>query len=225
MRTLAGPPAAPPPRAAAAGESANREQTTVAASGRGDERAALTAAMDRHADGDGPAFEEVYDLLAPRLTAFFLRRTRARASAEDLTQQTLLQMHRARQSFARGSDVVPWAFAIARHLFIDSRRRKGEVRFASAEEEEAHATERISGEGVPEEIAAAKQMAARADAELERLPEPQRAAYRLVREEGLSVAQAAEVLATTPAAVKQRLFRAYESLRAALGIDDPEALS
>jgi RNA polymerase sigma-70 factor (ECF subfamily) len=176
--------------------------------------------MDRYADGDAKAFGEVYDRLAPRLGAFFLRRTHDRARAEDLTQQTLLHMHRARQSFVRGSDVIPWAFAIARRLLIDSRRRRRtHVLFASADD--AAALElRAAGDALPEEVASTKQMAARARAELERIPAPQRAAYHLVREEGLSVAEAAEALATTPAAIKQRLYRAYEALRATLDIGE-----
>ncbi|CAN93642.1 MULTISPECIES: RNA polymerase sigma factor [Sorangium] len=186
-----------------------------------DQRAALSAAMDRYADGDAKAFGEIYDLLAPRLGAFFLRHTRDHAHAEDLTQQTLLQMHRARQSFVRGSDVTPWAFAIGRRLLIDSRRRrKNEVLFDSADDGAGALHLRVSRDAIPEEVASTKQMAARASAEFERLPEPQRAAYQLVRGDGLTVAEAAQVLGTTASAVKQRVFRAYEALRATLGIGD-----
>ncbi len=75
-----------------------------------------TSAMDRYAQGDDAAFSELYDALAPRLYGYLLRQTRNNARAEDLTQQTFLQMHCARGRFVRGADVVPWAFAIARRL-------------------------------------------------------------------------------------------------------------
>jgi RNA polymerase sigma-70 factor (ECF subfamily) len=48
------------------------------------------------------------------------------------------------------------------------------------------------------------------------MPEAHRVAYILVRQEGLSVAEAAEVVGTTPTAMKLRAHRAYEALRAAL---------
>jgi RNA polymerase sigma-70 factor (ECF subfamily) len=48
------------------------------------------------------------------------------------------------------------------------------------------------------------------------LPALQRDAFTLIRFEGLSVAEAAQVLGTTEGAVKVRAFRAYEALRAAL---------
>jgi RNA polymerase sigma-70 factor (ECF subfamily) len=182
---------------------------------------ALTTAMDRYADGDATAFAEVYDQLAPRLLAFFHRNTHDRGAAEDLTQQTLLHMHRARATFVRGSDVVPWAFAIGRRLLIDSRRRcKKEILFGSAADEAAALDQRLSWDDGPDALAVAGEMAARTRAELSRLPEPQRAAYDLVRNDGLSVAEAAQVLGVTVPAVKQRLFRAYEALRGALGIGD-----
>jgi RNA polymerase sigma-70 factor (ECF subfamily) len=183
-------------------------------------RAALTAAMDRYADGDTAAFHEVYALVAPRLRAFFLRHTRDLGRAQDLAQQTLLQVHCARQSFVRGSDAMPWIVAIGRRLLIDSyRRRKHEVFFTTAEACAEALDERVSWDGAPDEMAVTDEMAAQARAELLRLPAPQRAAYELVRMDGLSIAEAAKVLGTTASAVKQRLFRAYEALRGALEIE------
>jgi len=51
---------------------------------------------------------------------------------------------------------------------------------------------------------------------LDALPETQRAAYRLVKQEGLSLKSAAEVLGTSVTAVKLRTHRAYQALRAVL---------
>jgi RNA polymerase sigma-70 factor, ECF subfamily len=47
---------------------------------------AASAAMDRYACGEDRAFSELYDLLAPRLSAFLLRRTRDASYTEDLLQ-------------------------------------------------------------------------------------------------------------------------------------------
>ena len=83
------------------------------------------SAMDRYAaSGDAAAFSELYDLLAPRLCGYLLRQTRDPSLTEDLLQQTMLQIHYARARFIRGARVTPWAFAIARRLFIDGLRRR-----------------------------------------------------------------------------------------------------
>src|SRR5262249_20161831 len=83
------------------------------------------SAMDRYAQGDEASFSELYDALAPRLYGYLLRQTRNDTRAEDLLQQTFLQIHCARGRFIPGADVVPWAFAIARRLLIDGVRRSG----------------------------------------------------------------------------------------------------
>jgi len=69
---------------------------------------------------------------------------------------------------------------------------------------------------VPDALAISKQQEGRAREELERMPESHRTAYMLVRQEGLSIAEAAEIVGTTPTAIKLRAHRAYEALRAAL---------
>ena len=52
---------------------------------------------------------------------------------------------------------------------------------------------------------------------LDALPETQRTAYRLVKQEGVSLKKAAHMLGTSVTAVKLRTHRACQALRAALG--------
>ncbi len=87
-----------------------------------DRSAAADAAMERYADGDDGAFDELYDLLAPPLYRALLRQTRDAERAEDLVQQTMLQLHLTRGRFQRGSSVFPWAFALARRKLVDEIR-------------------------------------------------------------------------------------------------------
>jgi RNA polymerase sigma-70 factor (ECF subfamily) len=178
--------------------------------------------MDRYAEGADAAFGEVYDLLAPRLLAYFHRLLGDRDRAEDVVQQTLLQMHAARRNYVTGSDVLPWAFAIGRHVAIDAHRRtRNETLFPTAEGDAAALDLTVDRASSPDDLAATRQMADLVRAELDRLPAAQRAAYDLVRTEGLSVANAAEILGTTPTAVKLRVHRVYQMLRAVLGGGEP----
>jgi RNA polymerase sigma-70 factor (ECF subfamily) len=177
--------------------------------------AALDAAMDRYARGDDAAFEEVYDGLAPRLQSFLLRYTHDRARAEDVVQQTMLQIHRARGRFTLGGHVVPWAFAIARRLLIDMHRRGGREVLAPTDDDTV--TQLLAAVDAPaDDVAIAKEVATHLAAELARLPEKQRVAFELIKQDGLSLAEAAQVLGTTVPAVKLRAHRAYEAMRAVL---------
>lgn len=177
--------------------------------------AGLDAAMDRYARGDDSAFAAVYDALAPRLLGFLLRQTRDRARAEDVVQQTMLQIHRARGRFEPGAQVVPWAFAIARRLLIDSHRRGGREVLAKDDEDSARDL-LVALDAPADDVAIAKELAARIQTVLDGIPDNQRIAFELIKQEGLSVAEAAQTLGTTVAAVKLRAHRAYEALRAAL---------
>src|SRR5580698_4913932 len=172
-------------------------------------------AMDRYAGGDDGAFSTLYDLLAPRLYGYFLRQTRSADLADDLTQQTLLKIHRARGQFLRGAAVTPWAFAIGRRLLIDSlRRHRREV----TPNDDDDTFERVSSDAPSaDELVAAQETAHRIQRALLRLPASQRVAFELVKQEGLTFAEAAEALGTTVAAVKLRAHRAYEALRGILG--------
>ncbi len=179
------------------------------------------AAMDRYARGDDCAFADVYDAVTPGVHAYLVRQTRDRARADDLLQQTLLQMHRNRGSYVAGLPVLPWAFAIARRLYIDElRRNKADALWSARGIQEG---DRLAS-SLPEDELLSREMAHLIEAELARIPEPQRVAFELLRIDGLSHDQAAQVLGTTVSAVKQRAFRAYSAIRAVLGrrFDDPK---
>lgn len=169
-------------------------------------------AMQRYACGDEAGFAELYDEL-PRLHRFALRWTRSRSAAEDVVQQTLLQMHVARHRFVRGGAVVPWAYAIARRLLIDLGRR---VAREVLRADDARDPEEAATTPSPEEALHYRRLEAEARRDLASLPSAWRESFELVKFEGLSVAEAAEVLGITPGMVKIRTHRATAALREAV---------
>jgi RNA polymerase sigma-70 factor (ECF subfamily) len=176
------------------------------------------AAMERYSNGDDAAFTELYDAIASRLLGFLRKATRDGVAAEDLMQQTFLQIHRARGSFIRGAAVMPWALAIAKRLVIDSaRRRRVELGlFMHATADDARITSEPAATVAADDALDACRLERRVQRRLDALPETQRTAYQLVKQEGLSLKRAAEVLGTSVTAVKLRTHRAYKALRAVL---------
>jgi RNA polymerase sigma-70 factor (ECF subfamily) len=178
------------------------------------ERARLNAAMDAYADGDDGAFAAVYDLLAPRLVAYFARH--GAAAHEDLVHDTLLNVHRARRNYATGSDVLPWVFCIARRVLIDAYKKSRREQQYRASEDEAHAAEgrpdRSSG---PDGFAMAGDAARVMNAAMGRLPESLRAAWAL-HLEGLGAPEVAATLGISQNAAEIRLCRVREVLRRAI---------
>jgi RNA polymerase sigma-70 factor (ECF subfamily) len=175
----------------------------------------LDQAMQRYADGDDAAFRDLFSALAPRLRLFLQRMGGSPDVAEDLTQETFLRIHHSRGSFARGKQVTPWAYAIARNCFIShvrSSRTKLVKASVDADRVELPGTSSAS----VEEESIARQTAQVVTRVLASLTPARREAFILLRYEGQSVAAAAQIVGISEGALKIRAFHAYEALRTAL---------
>jgi RNA polymerase sigma-70 factor, ECF subfamily len=175
-------------------------------------------AMARYAQGDAAAFDAVYEGVSPRLESYLRRHLRGTTRVEDIIQQTFLQMHAARGTFNAGSEVFPWALAIARRLMFDVGRkaRREECRDMQNEDDLDARMAMAKAIASGEELLEAREIGACLSAAYDRLSEPQRVAFELVKTAGLSHAQAATVAGTSVTGIKLRVHRAYVALRAAL---------
>jgi RNA polymerase sigma-70 factor, ECF subfamily len=169
--------------------------------------------MGRYAQGDDSAFDLVYEAVAPRLEAYLRRHLREKSRVEDVIQQTFLQMHGARGTFIVGAEVLPWAFAIARRLMIDSTRKTRREEPAPIDIDDLAVG--LGQVASSHDLLEAQEARARLSAAYSQLSAPQRAAFDLVKSEGLSHAQAASILGTTVTGIKLRVHRAYLALRGA----------
>lgn len=179
---------------------------------------AANEAMNRYADGDASAFPVLYDAIAGRLEGFVKRRTREPSRVDDIVQQTFERIHRARGSFIRGSDVMSWAFTIARNLCLDF----------GVQGWREHGVDGRDGDGTDavsmavavlvdaERAATARQTLARVARAFRSLPAKQQHALELVRLEGFSMAAAAENLGVTVPSIKMSVFRGAAALREVL---------
>lgn len=181
--------------------------------GAGEATSDVDRAMARYAEGDDESFAVVYAAIGPRLHRFLRRLSGADDLASDLLQETLLRMHLARAAFRPGSAVLPWSYTIARNVFLDRARSRKHT---------ALSLEQLEQSGVPEPVESARaegEVLAREGARaveraLARMSDARREAFVLIRFEGMSVADAAEILGVSENAVKLRAFQAYEAIRA-----------
>src|SRR3954470_20066801 len=186
-------------------------------------------AMDRYADGDASAFPILYDAIAPRIEGLVKRRTRDASRIDDIVQQTFERIHRARGTFIRGSDVLSWAFKIARNLCLDMgaqgwRERPAGVQDAKGGHDNEGAdpiAEAVAEVVDAERIATARETLGRLVRAFRELPERQQLALELVRVEGFSMAAAAENLGVTLPSLKMSVFRGAAALRDAVLEHEP----
>lgn len=194
------------------------EDPRAAGRSRDPDDAAHRRLMERVADGDDAAYAELYRALAPRLLRFLQRLTGRADVAEDLTQETFLRLHRARGAYD-GGPLVPWLFAIARNVAIDHGRSARVRRTAQSTSEDGLLEQQPAGANLNAESAAiARQAAEVVERELALMTPARREAFVLLRYEGMSVAEVAQIVDATESAVKLRAFHAYEQLRRALGL-------
>lgn len=93
-----------------------------AAAGRQLAQDRLRDLMVEYQAGRFEAFDELYASIAPVLRRYLLGQARDAARADDLVQETFLQIHRARHTFNPAYPLTPWAMAIARHVWLMHRR-------------------------------------------------------------------------------------------------------
>jgi RNA polymerase sigma-70 factor, ECF subfamily len=168
--------------------------------------AGLEELMERYVDGDAAAFEQLYQNVSPKLLGYLLRLTRHRERAEDLLQITFAKIHRARASYLRGAPLLPWVLSIARRSFFDERRA-AKSRSEDLSSDGTLPEPRQEEDVVPNDLSEALERA------LDAMPEAYREAIQLTKITGLSMVEAADVLGTTPTAVKLRVHRGYNLLR------------
>jgi RNA polymerase sigma-70 factor (ECF subfamily) len=177
----------------------------------------LEACMEVFLQGDARGFERLYRRLAPRLRGFLRGLCGDPRLAEDLTQTTFLKVHQARETYRLGAPVEPWVFAIARRTWLDHlrhRRRRpealsddGQLPEPSADGASPRGFESLSSDALE-----------KLERSLGELPPPQREAIVLLKVDGLSVAEAADVAGVSASNLKVRAHRGYEALRRALGV-------
>lgn len=146
--------------------------------------------------------------LLPRLRRF-ARVLRPRdADAQDLVQQTIERALASRAKFRTGTRLDSWAFTIMRRLAIDEGRSM--LRWAKVIQADDEATARVADSGQADEALRVDALAVRAA--IHALPDEQRHAVALVLIEGLSYAEAAEVLGVPAGTLTSRLVRGRQSL-------------
>lgn len=162
--------------------------------------------------GNRDALEELLASVAPSIHRFGLRMCKNAHDADDILQDTLLNIAGHLQEFEGRSSLSSWVFALTRSAC--ARRRRG-LKNRPPEDAEALGTKPDPEPG-PEQRAGDQELALALSKALDALPDAHREVVLLRDVEGLSAPEAAAALGVSVDAVKSRLHRARESLRDAL---------
>jgi len=175
--------------------------------------------------GDRDAYECLLAALLPILRAFVARRGVDSPAVEDVVQEILLLIHRARHTWRAERRFDPWMWAIAAHATTDALRRQSRERARrdrASDWREGDALDVLPGEPAtdPERAYFERQLSPALEAALAKIPDAQRQAVELLYVAQLSVADAAARAGVTPSALKVRAHRGSRALRLLLGARD-----
>jgi RNA polymerase sigma-70 factor, ECF subfamily len=161
--------------------------------------------IQRAADGDQSAFEQLYSRYARPVFGLALRRLGDRGRAEDAVQETFASIWRSAASYRpeRGPG-APWLYAVARNAIVDRARNRTEV--------PAEIPDAATHDPGPGDLAEQGWVSWRVHRALEELSEREREVIALAYWSGLSQSEVAEFLGIPLGTVKTRMFHARRRL-------------
>lgn len=163
--------------------------------------------------GERAAFDAMFRLYSAPLRLFLRRFTSCPDTADDVAQETFLQLWRRHNGFdpARGT-LKQYLFGIARKQAAHSRR-DGPPPEAEVEPAEFNETQGFALMRQPSEPNAAEDRTADLNEALARLESEERTLLWLREVEGYSYAEMADILGLPLGTVKSKLFSARAALR------------
>ncbi len=180
--------------------------------------------LSRVAAGDGGAFEPLVVRHQDRVVRVCERLLGDVEEARDAAQEAFLKLYRNAASFRPRGQLFTLLYRIAvNHCLNRLRRRKlvRFLRFTDPEDSEQPAIDPADGAPDIGSALVSRERWRLTRKSIDALPVNQRAVLLLIKFEGLSYREAAEVLDITEGAVESRLFRAMRRLEAAQEAGSP----
>ena len=175
--------------------------------------------MLRVSEGDRAAFETLVEKYKQPVFNMICRTLRDATEAEDVAQNVFIQVHKSARRYRVTARFSTWLFTIARNLCLNELRRRSRHPAESLDQPSPE-DERQPGRQVedartvrPPDLVLRKELEAKVEEALAALPEKQRTALLLCREEELSYEDMAEVLGCSLSATKSLIHRARETLK------------
>ena len=180
------------------------------------------ALMLRVRDGDREAFETLVEKYKQPVVNLIYRTLPDATEAEDIAQHAFVQVYKSAHRYQPAAKFSTWLFTIARNLCLNEIRRRSrhpadslDATSMENEDQPLHQYEDRKGFSPPDAVLQAE-LEEKIDAALNALPEKQRTALMLCRQEDVSYEEMAKILDCSLSATKSLIHRARETLKSQL---------
>jgi len=177
------------------------------------------ALMLRVKRGDKQAFAGLVDKYKQPVVNFVCRMLRDETEAEDLAQNVFLQVYKSAHRYRVSAKFSTWLFTIARNLCLNEIRRRSRHPAESLDAPHPEHDDQPLRQFEDKETSLPPDALLRGELEqkiaqaLATLPENQRTAILLCRQEDLSYEEIADVLGCSLSATKSLIHRGRETLK------------
>lgn len=167
----------------------------------------LAALMQRSLNGDAQAYAMLLKETATLLRPYLAKRLYSGNEVDDVLQEILISIHKARHTYDGGRPYKPWVYAIAKFRLQDHLR----AHYA----DHLHGAEDLSEleEILPDDVTEPGFSYESISGEVDKLPEKQALILRLMHQDGYTAKEVAEKIGMNESAVKVAAHRAYKVLR------------
>jgi len=166
--------------------------------------------IERILKGDNEAFDKLLDLYQNRIYGFLFHMTLLKEDAEDLTQETFINVYKSLYKFNKNKDFLPWVFKIALNLYRNyykkNKKKSRELCFEELSEQLHMSSE--DGLLILEEKESLKEILLIID-ELKR---DQKEIFILKYSKGFTFKVIGEITGISESAARMKYFRARENL-------------
>ncbi len=163
--------------------------------------------MQRALNEDNRAYSELLQKTAQLLRPYLAKRLLFANDVDDVLQEILLSVHKARHTYDGGRPYLPWLYAIARFRLSDYLREH----YA---DDLKHASDIADWENLlPNDVTETAFSYESIRAEVEKLPAKQATILQLMHEQGHTAKEVASLIGMNESAVKVAAHRAYKVLK------------
>jgi RNA polymerase sigma-70 factor (ECF subfamily) len=160
--------------------------------------------------GDDSAFEQLVRALQPQVFRWALTFARDTDDADELTQDTFVQMHRHLEQYRGDSSLEGWLYGIVRRLALQKRRKSVRRKWLSESMIPGISAVYNTDPGARVDR---QRIAAYIRHFFTELPPRQREVFDLVDLQGHDPSEVAIMLSLKPATLRANLFKARQSMR------------
>ena len=170
-------------------------------------------------DGDAGAFDALYARHKGGLYRYLLRQCREAAAAEELFQDVWMNLIRARAGYTVQAKFTTYLYRLAHNRLIDHYRKHGQAVVTSFDADDGPVVEDLvdDGQQLPDTAYDIKRQAVELLRLVAELPAPQREAFLMQQEGGMSVEAIAAATGVSRETAKSRLRYALARLRQGMG--------